>query len=488
MKKFFLSLIFVFFSIPIFTQQPLNESDYLTVLTPDLDSLKQLSLVDENRILEQSVARQIKDRIETNIKNYTKFRIVDSSSALANYSIIPYVDYANSVYILSLSMISFSTGEILFNVQSAGKETLEDIFTGSPSAIDEVTVLFCKQLNIDEPVTVKTSENKPVKKISEKKNNRTDTFPEDKRKIQPFSLSVEPIFGMKWGQVDEYVYEKDSEGIYQKESELNWHIKNMFKVGGQIDGGFKKLKGKIHFSALIPGECGIMEDSDWMDLNDVKTTYSKSENKITQAFDFSIELRYEFQPIKKIKIAPVLGFEYKTISFEARNGYGWYGNVVSPHVSWDDPNAVYYSKGSLCGIDYHRDVKQFLLGYYFEFKPIEKIRMYESFFVCPYAYTASYDTHYRNSEETIGTDYADEVYFFFKRFKYLTGCYYVFNKHWEIGFHISAFYAIGTTGTNYQKAFTSKGNRSGYKEQSGVKGGAGTWDIDASLSCRFTIF
>jgi len=305
---------------------------------------------------------------------------------------------------------------------------------------------------------------------------------------EDFSLSVEPIFGMKWGQVDEYVYEKDSEGIYQKESELNWHIKNMFKVGGQIDGGFKKLKGKIHFSALIPGECGIMEDSDWMDLNDVKTTYSKSENKITQAFDFSIELRYEFQPIEKIKIAPVLGFEYKTISFEARNGYGWYGNVVSPHVSWDDPNAVYYSKGSLCGIDYHRDVKQFLLGYYFEFKPIEKIRMYESFFVCPYAYTASYDTHYRNSEETIGTDYADEVYFFFKRFKYLTGCYYVFNKHWEIGFHISAFYAIGTTGTNYQKAFTSKGNRSGYKEQSGVKGGAGTWDIDASLSCRFTIF
>lgn len=287
---------------------------------------------------------------------------------------------------------------------------------------------------------------------------------------------------MQWGQVDEYVYEKDSSGDYAKESELNWQIKNMFQVGLNVDGGYKKLKGKIHFSALIPDDSGIMEDSDWWDLTDMKTTYSKSENTITQALDFSALLKYEFQPLYCLKIAPTLAFEYKTISFEARNGYGWYGHEASPHVSWDDPAAHYHA--SLFGIDYKRDVMQIFIGYYFEFSPIKKIRMFESCSIAPYAYTASYDTHYANAQSTMGVDYVDEVCFFFTRVKYSTGVYYILNERLECGLNMSFFYAFATLGTNYQKNHSEK-TYTNMTEDKNVKGGAGAWCFDIGFSLKY---
>ena len=178
MKKIIICF-FIFFIIAnsAFSQQSIKEDDYITVLTTDLDSINRSRSSNGELILDQSVSRQIKDRIESNIKTYTKLRITDPSSYLANYSIVSYVDYVNSVYILSLSMISFSTGEILFNVQSTGKETLEAIFTSNPSAIDEVTILLCKQLNIEEPLLGDSS-----------KKRRTRASSEHKRKFIDFSL------------------------------------------------------------------------------------------------------------------------------------------------------------------------------------------------------------------------------------------------------------------------------------------------------------
>lgn len=306
--------------------------------------------------------------------------------------------------------------------------------------------------------------------------------------LKDFSLSVEPLFGMKWGQIDEYVYQKNSAGNYQKLSELNWPIKNMFSIGLNVQGGFKKIKGKLHFSTLIPGESGIMEDSDWMDLTDVKTTYSKSENRITQAYDFSAQLKYEFQPIQQIKLSPLFEFEYKTISFEARNGYGWYGHKVYPHVSWDDPKAPYNPKGTLCGIDYKRDVTQFFIGYDFEYMPIKKLRLCQSFLISPYSYTVSYDTHYSDMASTKGTDYADLVKFYFSRLKISTGCYYILNSYFEFGLNLSFFYSFENTGTNYQKNHSDITYTNTTQNKSGhPKGGADAWVIDANISCKFNI-
>ena len=305
--------------------------------------------------------------------------------------------------------------------------------------------------------------------------------------LNDFSLSVEPVFGMKWGRLDEYVYAKDSNGDHQKQSELNWPIKNMISVGGNIYGGYKKLNGVFHFSTLIPGNSGKMSDSDWMDLTDLKTTYSKSENSIEKAIDFSVLLKYDFRPITCIKIAPSFEFEYKTISFEANNGYGWYGHKVSPHVAWDNPKAVYYDSGSLCGIDYKREVTQIFIGYYLEYQPIEKLRLFETFSICPYAYTVSYDTHYSNMKKTSGTNYADEVKFYFSRLKGSAGCYYALNSIVEFGLTLSVFYSVEKTGTNYQKSLSQK-SYTNMTEAKGVEGGAGAFEFDAALSCKINIF
>ena len=301
-------------------------------------------------------------------------------------------------------------------------------------------------------------------------------------------LAVEPLFGMKWGQVDEYVYERATDGDYEKLSELNWEIKNACFYGVNVSGGYKRLYGDLHCSSVLRGDSGIMADSDWMDLNGIKTTYSESENSITQAFTFAIDVEYHFTPTRTLMLAPTAAFEYKTISFEARNGKGWYGHLASPHVAWNDASAVYYPEGSLCGIDYKRDVYQCLFGVAVAYKPVERLRLTGTITVVPYAYTLSYDTHYSNTAATEGTDYADEVTFIFRRFKATTGCFFLLNKRWEFGLTISGFYARESDGDNYQK----KHNESLYTnitaQNDTEKGGAGAWELSAALSCRFNIF
>lgn len=318
------------------------------------------------------------------------------------------------------------------------------------------------------------------------------------QKKSEFSFSVEPFFGMKWGNLDELVYQKDSNGEYYKLSELNWQIKNMALLGANAGIGYKRLKGKLHFSALIPASSGIMKDSDWLDSSDtsMKTNFSKSENEIEQAFEISAQISLEFNPIYPLKIAPVFGIGYKTISFKARNGEGWYGNGISNerangtignNVSWDDPNAIYYEPGKLFGLDYKREAKQIFAGFALEFEPIPIIRVCQTMLISPYTYTVSYDTHYTNQASTSGTDYADEVFFVFSRLKSATAVYYVLNERFEFGFEISAFYAFEQSGDSFQKSHSSK-RYTNITNQSGAKGGAGAWEVEASLSCRIIIF
>ena len=59
--------------------------------------------------------------------------------------------------------------------------------------------------------------------------------------LKDFSLYVEPLCGMKWGQINEYVFYNNSYFSRDKLSELNWEIKPEKYLGAKISGGWKNV-------------------------------------------------------------------------------------------------------------------------------------------------------------------------------------------------------------------------------------------------------
>lgn len=304
---------------------------------------------------------------------------------------------------------------------------------------------------------------------------------------QDWKLSVEPIFGLKNGNLGEFVYEKNANGSYFKESELKWDLKNIFLLGTNVEVGYKRFFVKTGFSAAIPRANGEMEDSDWLNPanRNIKTTYSVSDNDLISNYNFSILAKFDFHPFKKLTLAPTAEFQYKYISLEANNGEGWYGNEVSPMVPWNHPNAQYYKKGTLCGIDYEREYWLSFVGFELSFQPIQKIKLNGSFAISPFTHTLSYDTHWTNLQKTSGTDYADEIDSYFSRLKGSLGAFWVFNDRFETGISTSLFKGFEDKGKTYSK---SHGNSSSYKRHSNAKGGISTFEFEIDLSCKIRIF
>ena len=475
MKKL-LSCFICFFLLSAisFSQQAITDDAYITVLLTDLDSVNRQNIARGLDPIDESIPRQIKDRIEANIKKHTKFKITDPISYLADYSIISYVDCINSSYILSLSMISFSTGEILFNVQSTNRKDLSDIFLSSSSAVDEVTALFCEQLKITSSSREKQHQKNETKKIS--------NF--------PFSLSVEPLFGMKYGQIDEYVFLKASKQSSDKLSELNWEIKPELQYGIKIRGGWLGFFEESHFIAGIPMKSGQMLDSDWQNIqyatssggNEVKTNYSKSDNKLDYDISFGFKGGYEFRIFDIFRIRPAIAFEYQNIKFTGKNGSAWYGSSKSDGGYYPYDDTAHQETHDFSGqrvITYQRISDYLWLGSDFSLDLPINLSVTAGFFFAPYVYAISYDSHLLTKK-----DYADKTIDSFAAFKWNFGLEYkIYGRH-SLALTASYFYMPVIRGSTYEK----KSTQSSYTLSSVADSGAASSWFDLTLSYKFQIF
>ncbi|MBB5225002.1 omptin family outer membrane protease [Treponema ruminis] len=377
-------------------------------------------------------------------------------------------------------MISFSTAEILFNVQSEGRKKIEDIWFSSPSAVDEVTMLFCKQLNI-EPSFDKN------KKVSPRKTLK----PKDEKK-SAFSLSVEPLFGMRWGQINEYVFLKESYFKRDKLSELNWEIKPEWYYGAKISGGWKNIFLETGFKIGIPMRSGKMMDSDWQNIqfaaedggNTWKTNYSESKNYLEEDFQFSVKAGYDFHLYQIVKIKPAVAFDYQTIKFMGKGGTGWYGKSMNqagaPYYHYSDTSHQEIKDFSGRKVIGYRRVADYLwLGSDFSIDLPMNFEANTGFFFAPYVYAVSYDNHFLKS-----VDYADLTYGYFAAFKWNLGLSYTIAKRHSILFNANYFFMRVLRGEDYSKS----SSKNSYDLASGYEGGAGARYFDMTLSYRFKIF
>lgn len=313
-----------------------------------------------------------------------------------------------------------------------------------------------------------------------------------------WNLSLEPIFGIKNGQVNEYVYTNNSNFSDDKLSELNWEIKPELYLGGKIYGGWRQIFGQFHFTAGIPMKSGSMIDKDWLNCDpasvtwanaqghDYQTHYSEHDNYLNYDINLSIKAGYDFKVLSWLNIKPALAFEYQNIKFTGSDGSASYGGYSDGYYApYDDPEDS--SKKTFSGnvISYKRISSLFWLGSDFAFT-LPAIPHLPGFFIIDagfftslYAYAESFDSHLLKN-----IDFADKTEDFFGAFKWNVGLTYQFNQRHSFSFGTTFFYLRELRGTNY----TKKSSDSAYSKNSAADGGASAFWCDFAFSYKFRIF
>ena len=313
--------------------------------------------------------------------------------------------------------------------------------------------------------------------------------------LKDFSLSVEPLFGMKYGQIDEYVFLKNPNYSDDKVSELNWEIKPELYYGLKIRGGWKGFFEESFFTAGIPMKTGSLYDSDWNNndplfvsksvattTSNYKTNFSESDNYLNYDISFGFKGGYEFKIFEIFSIKPAIAFEYQNIKFTGKNGQGWYGKKTSdgyysPYTDTNNREISDFSGKNV--IAYHR-VSDFLwLGSDLSAELPCHLTVNAGFFVAAYIYAISYDTHFIRS-----LDFADKTTDSFSSFKWNLGISHKIAKRHFININASWFYMKVIHGDTYKKY----SSQSSYTKTTDAEGGAGANWFDLSISYKFQIF
>lgn len=305
---------------------------------------------------------------------------------------------------------------------------------------------------------------------------QVDSFHED----GSWHLSIEPLYGIRYGTLGEYVYYSDNSNDIL--SYLEWDIKPLTFAGIKLEGGWKGINLKASVNFFVPSACGRMADSDFLQdyytdngNRSVKTNYSEHENHLDAGIAFNIELSTKFYPSSKFSIAPVIGLDYQYLSLYAENGTAWYG--TNSFNAWDDVNNRTVTKFSGRVIEYKRYELYTWLGVATEFKPFQKLYFGLSLFISPYTHIEGIDSHLLRS-----------IYFFeimedcFTVFKGALSANYVLNKY--VTFRCE-FSGIVTREIHCTKAYTSIESATGPYIRNGSDTGASSAFFDIILSAKF---
>ncbi len=304
-----------------------------------------------------------------------------------------------------------------------------------------------------------------------------------------FKLSLEPLAGFRYGQIDEYVFLKQCDYSDDKLSELNWELKNEYYAGANIEAGWKKIFIKTTFTAGIPMQTGSMTDSDWLNAQvanagdyQYKTCYSSHDNYLEYDFSFGIKSGYDFDLLEKekfsLKVRPFLGFDYNIIKFKGKNGSGSYGYGSSPYLEYNDENSLEYTYSGKV-ISYQRQTYLTWLGFETVFELFSRYRLNTGFQFSPYLYAESIDTHWIRSDM-----FADTNPGYFSAFKWYAGHCVKINTRNSINLNLQWLYIRVLRGDDYSKSVSA----SKWSKDSTVDGGAGEFYFDMSLGWKVRIF
>ena len=247
-----------------------------------------------------------------------------------------------------------------------------------------------------------------------------------------FFIGVEPVYSLQNGTLYEYVIAYDNVSKQNVTmSELDWSISNISYLGGRVKTGWNFISLTAEYSKGFSKASGTMEDYDWLNYNtkmapysyidpSICTTKSISENQMNKADNFEISLKLDINPFFDLLISPFIGFNYSSIDFSGRNGYGWYGQVPfstdGKACSYDSPEAKFFDK--LFGIDYYRQTYEVFLGFSLGYILFDRVSFGGTIGLSPYVNVQSLDFHHSDEEGKNGNYYHDVMTGYFNKFRF----------------------------------------------------------------------
>ena len=205
-------------------------------------------------------------------------------------------------------------------------------------------------------------------------------------------ISVQPYTGVLFGSHNEIWY---SSLDYGKEvSRLEWKMSPLWTIGTNVSTKIDDFIFDISTEYAIPIKCGKMFDSDFDTFSGIKYCYSINELKSKLNLHLNLDLSYMINLTEDFKVMPKTAVYYYYDSFEARNGFGWYGMETknNPLVSWDDNRAKYYGPGELNGVDFYRHSVLSFVGFNYSFT-LQKFSINIETLLSPFSYFYTMDTH-----------------------------------------------------------------------------------------------
>lgn len=225
---------------------------------------------------------------------------------------------------------------------------------------------------------------------------------------------VEPHAGYTRGAITEFLYDGGSDGRLL--SKLEWD-RNLFLYGVNASLSVWRFSLGVDFSASVPGECGNMQDSDWMSESrpQMKTTYSVGTNEAVQNYDTTLSLSFDFFPFCSAEepsfvLSPAVQLQYQYDSFDRSSAEGWYGQwqwsddganhwwyedeaAHFPYSYWSDEKGRYVTR-KLAGVSYSRHALGVYLGVGARIRIFRRLWIEPSFFAAPFSYAKATDTHH----------------------------------------------------------------------------------------------
>ncbi|MDR0503089.1 MAG: omptin family outer membrane protease [Treponema sp.] len=220
-------------------------------------------------------------------------------------------------------------------------------------------------------------------------------------KESAYSFSLDHCFGFVHGQVLELVYPENTAGRLL--SELRWDMKPVFYFGMTTGLGRRDLMGgpgffsDLAFKYGIPGDSGIMEDRDWMSVENGNLTHFSSHTNKTREFLWMDASAGASFPVKTFfYVKPFIIGSWMRFSFTGRNGSGKYARKKDPfsetYYSIDD-NPLLNSYEGMEVIRYTQDWLLIAAGIKAGTKALLPFSFDLSFKISPFTYCAAVDNH-----------------------------------------------------------------------------------------------
>ena len=231
-----------------------------------------------------------------------------------------------------------------------------------------------------------------------------------------YRFSLSPNIGILYGHSEEIVYkEAPNRNLYQ--SELLWDLKPLLYIGLKADfapEGSSRRQGfaaALSFKAGLPLKSGIMEDSDWDNLEPYYylSRYSRHDAYSKTAVFLDASAGYFRRFAGSLAFYVYGEFSFMHFSWLGRDGYTQYASQTSEglYLPWNPNLPMNYVYGEL--IRYKQDWFVLSPGVSLDWDINRLFSMNAHFNYSPLVYCAARDDHFPNQPGS--RTYFDYLYF-----------------------------------------------------------------------------